>query len=80
MKTLHKLFLICLSLAIVGVSALDAHASIYGYSVRSDGDDTLYAINLETGSTIKIGTGTGFRSVEGLTWDPVTRHFANFLK
>ena len=78
MKTLHKFFLICLALAILGVSALDAHASTLvpaAYAVQSDGDDTLYRINLDTGAVTAIGTGTGWSSVEGLTWDPVTMHF-----
>ena len=79
MKSLHKLFLICLSLAILGVSSFNAQASIlsteYGYAVNSDNDDILYAINLTNGSTIAIGTGTGFASVEGLTWDPLSQYF-----
>ena len=77
MKSLHKLFLICLSLAIVGVSSLDAHASIqpYGYAVQSDGDDHLYRIDLVTGDVTVVGSGTGYGSIEGLTWDIETEHF-----
>jgi hypothetical protein len=39
------------------------------YSVRSDVDDTLYEVDLETGLATSVGV-TGFSDVEGLTFGP----------
>ena len=41
---------------------------IIAYSVKSDGDDQLYQINLSTGTATAIGA-TGFGDIEGLTFD-----------
>ena len=45
------------------------------YAVDSDGNDDLYAINLDDGSSALIGA-TGFPSIEGLAFHPDGRLFA----
>ncbi|MBL8900823.1 MAG: hypothetical protein JNM84_24540 [Planctomycetes bacterium] len=47
---------------------------VCAYSVRSDGDDQLYRIDLLTGTAIAIGE-TGFPSIEGLAFHPDGRLF-----
>jgi hypothetical protein len=44
------------------------------YSVRSDGDDNLYRIDLESGTATSVGP-VGFSDVEGLAFDPGGRLF-----
>ena len=48
-----------------------AAAATIGYSVRSDGDDQLYRIDLTTGLATSIGL-VGFPSVEALSFHPDT--------
>jgi hypothetical protein len=47
----------------------DGGESAIAYSVRSDGDDTLYRIDLGTGVATAVGP-VGFGDVEGLTFGP----------
>jgi len=42
------------------------------FSVQSDGDDSLYQIDLGTGVATRIGTGVGFADVEALAYQPGT--------
>jgi hypothetical protein len=51
--------------------ASGATADVIGYSVRSDGDDVLYRVNLTTGEATAIGP-VGFGDVEGLDFHPET--------
>jgi hypothetical protein len=52
------------AVATAGLAA-SAFALPIGYSVRSDGDDNLYKINLATGAATQLGP-TGFPKIEGL--------------
>jgi hypothetical protein len=49
-----------------------SHAVGVGYSIRSDGDQKLYRIDLETGVTTPAGTAksSGFEGIEGLAFSP----------
>jgi hypothetical protein len=52
--------------------ATASHAAGVGYSIRSDGDQKLYRIDLETGVTTPVGTAksSGFEGIEGLAFSP----------
>jgi hypothetical protein len=56
----------------VGVWVASPSPRPVGYSVKSDGDDVLYRIDLMTGVATPVGTGVGFGDVEGLAFDPLT--------
>jgi predicted small secreted protein len=49
-----------------------SHAVGVGYSIRSDGDQKLYRIDLKTGVTTPVGTAksSGFEGIEGLAFAP----------
>jgi len=61
-------FVVVLTICLVGGSSVLA---VTGYSVNSDGDGQLYAIDLNTGVAAPIGP-VGFSDVEGLSFHPVT--------
>ncbi len=58
----------------LGFGAIVAAAPI-GYSVRSDGDDNLYRIDLATGEASVIGP-SGFTKIEGMAMSPAGEVFA----
>jgi hypothetical protein len=65
--------------AMVGVAfsvllSASAFAAPIGYSVRSDGDDNLYRIDLGTGAATSLGP-TGFAKIEALTMSPAGELF-----
>jgi hypothetical protein len=49
-----------------------AHAAGVAYSIRSDGDQKLYRIDLKTGVTTPVGSAksSGFEGIEGLAFSP----------
>lgn len=62
-----------LALLILSATAATAsHAVGVGYSIRSDGDQKLYKIDLKTGVTTPVGTAksSGFEGIEGLAFAP----------
>lgn len=61
---------VCLGLAVTGVrpETVRAQAPVFGYSVRSDADDLLYRINMQTGVATPIGP-VGFGDVEAVAFD-----------
>src|SRR6185295_262873 len=65
--------LVIILLAGLLAGALPLAAETTGYSIRSDGndslDDYLFSIDLETGLATPVGP-TGFEDVEGLAFDP----------
>jgi hypothetical protein len=67
MKRTLALFL----LAAAGIGPA-AHAAGVGYSIRSDGDQKLYRIDLKTGLTTPAGSAksSGFEGIEGLAFSP----------
>lgn len=60
-----------LAAVVVAAASAPAQAGVIGYSVRSDGVDGLYSIDLLTGTATFIGD-TGFFQVAGLAFHPVT--------
>jgi hypothetical protein len=54
------------------LAATASHAVGVGYSIRSDGDQKLYKIDLKTGVTTPAGTArsSGFEGIEGLAFAP----------
>ncbi len=57
-------------LAALAAQAIPAAAGV-GYSIRSDGDQKLYRIDLETGVTTAVAkASSGFEGIEGLTFSP----------
>jgi hypothetical protein len=61
-----------LLLLILAARALPAAAAGVGYSIKSDGDQKLYRIDLKTGVTTPAGTArdSGFKGIEGLAFSP----------
>ncbi|HEX3126948.1 MAG TPA: hypothetical protein VH394_06435 [Thermoanaerobaculia bacterium] len=60
------------TLALLLFVASASHAIGVGYSIRSDGDQKLYRIDLTTGVTTPVGTAksSGFEGIEGLAFAP----------
>ncbi len=57
-------------LTALAAQAIPAAASV-GYSIRSDGDQKLYRIDLATGVTTPVAkASSGFEGIEGLTFSP----------
>jgi hypothetical protein len=63
-----RIFIAVAAVLTTAVAAPSAGATT-GYSVRSDGDDFLYRIDLETATETAVGTGVGFGDVEGLAFN-----------
>ncbi|HEX5760668.1 MAG TPA: hypothetical protein VF121_15885 [Thermoanaerobaculia bacterium] len=61
-----RLLQVCCALGLLAVPAAAAETA---YSVKSDGDDALYTIDLYSGRTRRIGA-TGFGDVESLAFSP----------
>ncbi len=72
---MHALMLCAGLVASTAVVAADAPPTPVGYSVRSDGDDRLYRIDLQTGIATQLGA-TGFTKLEGLAMNAAKELYA----
>jgi hypothetical protein len=67
MKKLHPLGLALAFAFVASLLATNARADVIGYSVASNFDDHLYAINLNTGAAVDLGL-VGLDDAEGLAF------------